>query len=45
MQTLALLLEKERFVIRGVVYKVIRVRPNGKLTIKIMGPYVPGKEE
>lgn len=36
-----ILQERERFVIRGVVYKVIRRRPNGKLTIKVKGEYVP----
>ena len=34
-----ILKERERFVIRGIVYKVIRRRSNGKLTIRVKGTY------
>ena len=40
--------EKEKFSLRGVVYRVVRARLNGKLTIKALGLDLPkgrGKEK
>lgn len=40
-----LLKERSRILILGNIYKVLRVRPNGKATIKYEGPYVPSRSE
>lgn len=40
-----LLKEKQKFVVQGIIYKVIRMRPNGKATIKPIGVWTPPEPE